>query len=971
MVAGNRNSKRVSVNYGDLSEDLLQLAANKSNRPSPKLSTRDTNNNSAGTSPYVNNDNHNNNNDEGSSNSRPLKNQRSFNDEALAKLSGNFQGDSLEIAPTITVDAISGNINSGASSNRNKRVSYVATPTLIDDSKQDFHSKRHSSYNEYQQFSAQTQPQNPATGKTRPLSIRIKKNPNRYSSFDGSDPNKAKLVRQMLSPIDTSGSESFSPHASSPTGLGLDSILKNNSSIYQPKKVKDIDDEDEDEEEDFPHFRYPKSATNSTFPDTSKDKETNPFGGNHFDNKMRSRPVNSNVSRHSRSKSFNFHSRNKSLTVKPIPSPQITSPVLNIKPNASFEDIRDEYPHCIPIHTKSKQSLLSLVKIFPESPEDNGGNSAGAKVPASQKDISLFGLKNLLMLVFVVNNFGLLLEYYKNYFTVDSIHSVVFVFRYNSDIQFFLLCVSLTPLYYIYTYIVEKVLYFLTLKKFNSLIRNKFSSSSLGGGNSKADNNYLVGRDDLSFKLTNNLLPTNYLLPIFVILYFSAVILVFGVNNIIIIRFIYNPILGSVLELHTIVCMFKIISFALTNKNLRELYFKSINSAKYQRYLKHKKHLINSDGTVNLTHEAPQGVDSELLSGRMTGSQLAETINSLKQRKNSDEKRDIGEPEMDHSLDSDKDFIDQNLQPSFYEGNYYPNNITMNDIFYFSAVPTLVYQPMYPSSGKINWKYVIDKLLEIAAMTSVIFYLCSQYAVPILKDSILNTFNLSHHGFQAPNITSFPSSSTPSDDSAFIGQLKLVELLIKLADISILIWLITYYVVFHDYLNFMAEVTMFNDREFYVQWWNSRSVGAYWKTWNKVFTNFFDRHFYKPLLITRERHLLTSSTEDPNGGSAGERESGVNSSGSAKMNFFIFFIMAVMQELVVGVPTGNMMGISFICIIMQSPLSLLTNPLDNLRGENNTLGNGIFWVSFLIGQPLCILLYYFTWNIKYGELSSY
>lgn len=805
-------SKRVSVNYGDVNEDLLKYASKTPQKPRPGRKTLGAVLNpggsaSANTSPYP---------DGRQSSSHPLRSQRSFNDEALAMLSGTLQKEDPYSPPPVPP---------------------TFSPNLSD--------KRHSSIEK----------------RYRPATIAVSKK-------------RFLVAGHMLSPIDTSGSESFSP-----TGLGLDLIVK-------PSKVRDLDDDDDDEE----HFVYPKSATSPRFENLEPQPQNSP---------ARLTPD----SAHSRSKSFNFHLRSRSMTVRLAP---VTLPLVNIRPDASFADIASEYPHCVPVHTRPRRSLLEL----------------------QMDQLSVFGLRNLALMLVFINNIGLVAEYYSEYANVALLQSLFYLFRYNTDVQFFLGALALTPVYYMYMYVVEKILYLLTLRKFNSLVRSKFLSSAL----SASKDEFLgPGRDGLSFRLTNTVLQQNYLLPVFTVLYMSAIGLVFAVNNFIIIKMVYNPVLGTILEIHTIVCVFKIASFALSNKSLRELYFKSINTAKYLRYLKNRKHLISEDGTLNVKKE----LHPEIMSGRVTGAELAETFNTLKQRG-----LEKSQPESNPE-DDDESFVDQDLQPAFYKDNEYPNNITVREVFYFSAIPSLVYQPVYPKSGKTNWKYCADKIMEMIFLSLLIFYLSYRFAIPILKDSVLNTLG---------------------QTIGLSNQLHIVEILIELADVSILIWVISYYMVFHDFLNLLAELTNFGDRDFYAQWWNSGSVGGYWKSWNCLFSNFFDRHFYRPLLISREKRQIPTGDES---------KKDLDPAISTKVNFFMFLMMAVLQELVVGVPTGNMMGISFVCIIMQSPLSIMTNPIDKLRGENSTVGNIIFWVSFIIGQPLCILLYYFTWTVKYGELSSY
>ena len=39
------------------------------------------------------------------------------------------------------------------------------------------------------------------------------------------------------------------------------------------------------------------------------------------------------------------------------------------------------------------------------------------------------------------------------------------------------------------------------------------------------------------------------------------------------------------------------------------------------------------------------------------------------------------------------------------------------------------------------------------------------------------------------------------------------------------IWLSQFYLIFHTFLNLLAEITMFADRRFYSDWWNADNLG--------------------------------------------------------------------------------------------------------------------------------------------------
>lgn len=254
--------------------------------------------------------------------------------------------------------------------------------------------------------------------------------------------------------------------------------------------------------------------------------------------------------------------------------------------------------------------------------------------------------------------------------------------------------------------------------------------------------------------------------------------------------------------------------------------------------------------------------------------------------------------------------------PAIYASAPYPTNITLSNLTYFWFAPTLVYQPVYPRSPSFRPTFFFKRLFEVFALSITIWFLSAQYAVPVLQNSL------------------------PA-----MGQLQIVhviERLMKLSTISLVIWLAGFFALFQSALNALAELLRFGDREFYTDWWNSGSVGTYWKTWNKPVNHFMRRHIYAPLLGR-----------------------GWSSQGASVV---VFTFSAVLHELLVGVPTHNIIGVAFAGMMFQIPLVALTQPLEKVRGKGSVVGNVIFWVSFcLVGQPFAALLYYFTWQAKFGR----
>ncbi|KAI9807791.1 MAG: hypothetical protein M1825_005096 [Sarcosagium campestre] len=258
--------------------------------------------------------------------------------------------------------------------------------------------------------------------------------------------------------------------------------------------------------------------------------------------------------------------------------------------------------------------------------------------------------------------------------------------------------------------------------------------------------------------------------------------------------------------------------------------------------------------------------------------------------------------------------------PPLYASLPYPQNITFRNISYFWWAPTLVYQPVYPRSSHIRWEFVAKRVGEFAALSMFIWIASAQYAAPVLQNSLdkIQTLN-------------FP---------------LILERLMKLSTISLVIWLAGFFALFQSALNALAEVMTFGDREFYTDWWNSPSVASYWRMWNRPVYQFMKRHIHMPL-VGRGWSPYASSV-------------------------IVFLFSAVLHELLVGVPTHNIIGVAFFGMMFQLPLMAITQPLERMHGMNGKIiGNAIFWVSFvLVGQPLAALLYFFAWQAKYGSIRQ-
>lgn len=254
--------------------------------------------------------------------------------------------------------------------------------------------------------------------------------------------------------------------------------------------------------------------------------------------------------------------------------------------------------------------------------------------------------------------------------------------------------------------------------------------------------------------------------------------------------------------------------------------------------------------------------------------------------------------------------------PEIYSQCPYPQNITLNNLCYFWWAPTLVYQPCYPRSPSIRWLFATKRILEVVGLSVFIWLASAQYAAPLLRNSI--------------------------DKMAMLDMMSIAERLMKLSTVSLIIWLVSFFALFHSYLNALAELMRFGDRNFYDDWWNSITLKQYWSSWNKPVYHFMRRHIYSPLVGRGWSNFAASA--------------------------WVFLFSGFLHELVVGIPTHNILGVAFAGMMLQLPLIWVTEPLGRMESiTGKVLGNCIFWVNFcFIGQPLAALLYFYGWQAKYG-----
>lgn len=137
------------------------------------------------------------------------------------------------------------------------------------------------------------------------------------------------------------------------------------------------------------------------------------------------------------------------------------------------------------------------------------------------------------------------------------------------------------------------------------------------------------------------------------------------------------------------------------------------------------------------------------------------------------------------------------------------SHVSVTDFAYFLAAPTLVYESAFPRSDRIRWRYVVKKSFQLAAALLVQYAVVAQFMLPVFA----------HHT-------------------------KDWYLFLKLALPSFCMWLAGFYAFFHCWLNIVAELLRFADRQFFLDWWNSTSLDSFWRKWNNPVHEWCLRHIY-------------------------------------------------------------------------------------------------------------------------------
>eukprot|EP00033_Pygsuia_biforma_P001812 GCRY01002025.1.p1 GENE.GCRY01002025.1~~GCRY01002025.1.p1 ORF type:complete len:399 (-),score=23.49 GCRY01002025.1:227-1423(-) len=228
--------------------------------------------------------------------------------------------------------------------------------------------------------------------------------------------------------------------------------------------------------------------------------------------------------------------------------------------------------------------------------------------------------------------------------------------------------------------------------------------------------------------------------------------------------------------------------------------------------------------------------------------------------------------------------------------------LSVNRATYFFFAPTLCYMLEYPRRNTVRKATVFSNSVKFALMSFLLFGVMKQHLLIEVDNTVghFEDFSFSHF----------------------------VVSLMKICLPNIYIWLLGFYIVFHLYLNIWAEITRFADSRFYLDWWNATTLIEFWHRWNLPVHCFLKQHIYQPLQHSGCSRMMSS--------------------------VLVFFVSACFHELVISVACRTFQLYAFSALMMQIPMTYLTARFT--RGKQ--IGNIIFWLSFLFGQPYAVVMYY-------------
>jgi sterol O-acyltransferase len=195
-------------------------------------------------------------------------------------------------------------------------------------------------------------------------------------------------------------------------------------------------------------------------------------------------------------------------------------------------------------------------------------------------------------------------------------------------------------------------------------------------------------------------------------------------------------------------------------------------------------------------------------------------IKKLKQEKDkiiAEKKKEDKNTEIDSKLKALDDSITDLIDEITTGNTQYPKNVSFGKFVDYMMVPTLVYDLEYPRTEKFHLGYFMEKLTAILGNLMLLFLLVEHQILPVAKN-------------------------IPND--------SFIDTVMGVLPAFMLCFILIFFIIFEGVCNAFAELTLFADRDFYTDWWNSTSFDQYARRWNRPVHEFLLRHVYLESLET-------------------------------------------------------------------------------------------------------------------------
>ena len=159
------------------------------------------------------------------------------------------------------------------------------------------------------------------------------------------------------------------------------------------------------------------------------------------------------------------------------------------------------------------------------------------------------------------------------------------------------------------------------------------------------------------------------------------------------------------------------------------------------------------------------------------------------------------------------------------------------------------------------------------------------------------------------------------------GKISFLDLYIKLIVPCLVAYNLGFLVIFEQILNLFGELSLFGDREFYQDWWNSNGFDDFSRKWNRPVHLFLHKHVYQEAIT--EYNWKPKSARN-----------------------LTFLLSALCHEFLAALICRRITPYLFSLMMFQLPLILMTKFM-----RSKYFGLYLLWTGIITGPPLLLTLY--------------